>query len=489
MANVGRLNVDLVARTGRFKAGLQKAKGDLRSFDGSVRKGDYVLGNFSTSASSASASVAKLNDKTSMAAKSMKTFFGVLAGVGILRSISTQILNTTNEIDELVAQSTKFGISTDALMALHRAAQMNNVEITKFDMAFQRMGRRIGEAAVGMGEAQGALKELGLDAKELKRIGLAESFYRISDAVAKVRSPMDKMRLVMKLADSEGVDLVKMFAIGTTQLRAYEEGAKRMGLTLSDVQKYQADAATDSFADLKNATFVLWKEIAYATGNLQNFALGLTKIIQKTTRLIDVTRFWIGVKKEAYSPIELTAEAQGELDAMPLEKLGDQLEKTTVKYSALAERIMKTREAIFGLESVQKHIWMEQARAAGPSAEAKMRQQISYWEQYASWQERVLEYWQKMNDAMSGKTAMDNRIAQLTDQIGMLEQSLSNKGQLGQGSASDYAGAQARGRSGTYVNGVRITTQMVDTLKQQLDALRKIASNTENPAPTGALAV
>src|SRR5210317_1869485 len=80
----------------------------------------------------------------------------------------TALVNSANKaIDALAKTADKLGVTTEALAGLRLAAQLTGVETRQLDLGLQRATRRISEAAVGTGEAQAALKELGLDAQEL----------------------------------------------------------------------------------------------------------------------------------------------------------------------------------------------------------------------------------------------------------------------------------------------------------------------------------
>lgn len=66
-------------------------------------------------------------------------------------------------------------------------------------MAMQRMTRRAAEAAQGTGEAQKAIKELGIDAVKFSNLSLEEKMYQLSDALQGVGNESDQLRIAFKL--------------------------------------------------------------------------------------------------------------------------------------------------------------------------------------------------------------------------------------------------------------------------------------------------
>src|SRR5690606_22778690 len=118
-------------------------------------------------------------------------------------------------------------------------------------MGLQRMTRRVAEAANGMGEARGALKELGLDARVLSQLPLDQQFERIADRLVLVKNESDKTRLAMKLFDSEGVALLQTMTKGAAGIREMRAEAKNLGLTLTQDAAEAAAKANDSMTRMK----------------------------------------------------------------------------------------------------------------------------------------------------------------------------------------------------------------------------------------------
>lgn len=149
-------------------------------------------------------------------------------------------------IDNLAKTADKIGITTEALSGLQHAADLTGVSSETMNMALQRMTRRVAEAARGSGEAVGALDELGISAGNLQKLPLDQQMGVIADAMGEVKNQSDKVRLAMKLFDSEGVALVNTLAGGSKGLSDMASEADRLGLTITRIDAAQIEAANDS---------------------------------------------------------------------------------------------------------------------------------------------------------------------------------------------------------------------------------------------------
>ena len=185
---------------------------------------------------------------------SMKTaLVGVIgiAGIGLL------IRQSLNATDTLSKTARKIGTTTEALGRLRHAADITGVEVRTMDMAMQRFVRRTSEAARGTGEAKGALRELNLDANVLMSMPLDEQMLHIADAFGQVKTDADRVRLAMRLFDSEGVALVNTLQGGAEALTQMFNEAESLGIIMSGSAAQGVEDANDALTRL----FSLFKGI------------------------------------------------------------------------------------------------------------------------------------------------------------------------------------------------------------------------------------
>lgn len=222
MATIGSLVVNLAARTGQFTKGLAAGGKSTSKFVANLERGTSKLLGFGGALTSIAGA----------------------AGLGFL------VKKSFASIDALAKTADKIGISTENLSRLQHAAELTGVPITALNMGLQRFGRRVSQAADGAGEAQGALRELGLDAQRLEQVGLHESFLSVADALEKIPNPLDRVRIAQKLFDSEGVALVNTLAAGREGLEEMGRESDRLGRTISAELAKKVQDANDAMLRL-----------------------------------------------------------------------------------------------------------------------------------------------------------------------------------------------------------------------------------------------
>lgn len=217
MPSLGKLEYEIGANTRKFLGEMEKVEGRLSKTAFAMRKGINTAGMYSAAITAA----------------------GIAIGTKL---VSGQL----KAIDALAKTSDKLGIATEALGGLRHAAELTGVSAGTMDMALQRMTRRVAEAGQGTGEAKNALLELGLSAEALTRLSPDKQFNALTMAMGGVASQSDKVRLAMKLFDSEGVALVNTMALGSEGLADAQRAAERYGIAISRIDAAQVEAANDA---------------------------------------------------------------------------------------------------------------------------------------------------------------------------------------------------------------------------------------------------
>lgn len=207
--------------------------------------------------SSASAGVRKVGG----AVLSAKTAIVGLVGAAGFGALIKQGLAAG---DSLAKTADKIGVTTEALAGMRHAAELTGVSTETMDMALQRFTRRASEAAIGTGEAQGALKELGINAEELVKLPLDQQMEIVADSMGGLATQSDRVRIAMKLFDSEGVALVNTLGGGSDALREMIAEADHLGLALSRTDTAQIEAANDAFTRAKGVITGLTNQFTVA---------------------------------------------------------------------------------------------------------------------------------------------------------------------------------------------------------------------------------
>lgn len=162
-------------------------------------------------------------------------------GMGLL------IANSLKATDALAKTASKIGTTTESLSALQYAGQLTGVEVNTMNMALQRFTRRTAEAAVGTGEAKGALRELRVDARKLTRLPLDQQMLTLADAFEDAKNRgVNPLKIAFKLFDSEGAALVNTLALGRDGLTELLGEARALGVVMSSSAAKGVEDANDS---------------------------------------------------------------------------------------------------------------------------------------------------------------------------------------------------------------------------------------------------
>ena len=169
---------------------------------------------------------------------------GAAAGMGLL------IRQSVNATDALAKTASRIGTTTKELQKLQFASEISGLNIQQANMALQRFSRRAAEAARGTGEAQGVIRELGLDARELAKAPLSEAMLMLADAFENVEGGTQQLRIAFKLFDSEGAGMVTMLNQGSEAMRELFQEAEALGFLLSANAVAGVEETQDAFTRL-----------------------------------------------------------------------------------------------------------------------------------------------------------------------------------------------------------------------------------------------
>lgn len=197
-------------------------------------------------------------------AKQAVVGFGVGLVAGISVGAATRALREQyNEIDKLAKASSRLNIELEELTALQYAAAttsgLSNDQTLK---GLEKMVRRVSEAAAGTGEAQAALKDLGLEAKALTMLRPDEMFRRIADRMQLVADKGSKLRLATKIFDDEQAGIFTLLEKGAADIDRMANGAKALGMTFSSFDAARVEAANDAMTELNTVLTAFAREFS-----------------------------------------------------------------------------------------------------------------------------------------------------------------------------------------------------------------------------------
>jgi len=157
---------------------------------------------------------------------------------------------TANAQDQAGKFALKIGKSVENLTKYQFAAKQSGIRTETFNMAIQRMERRLGEAAVGTGEALGALNDLGIEAKTFADLPLDTQLQTLAEKFSNMESGTTALKTAFKLFDSEGVVMLQLLKKGSPAMKKMAERAEELGLVVSEQAAANSERFNDSLGDL-----------------------------------------------------------------------------------------------------------------------------------------------------------------------------------------------------------------------------------------------
>lgn len=244
--SLGTLTIDLVAKTGGFTSGMDKAGRSSQKWRKQVESDAKMVGV-------ALGSVA-------LAAAAAATSVGV-AGFNLVKSTSRQITET-----DRWAKSLK--MSTQNLLAWQFAAEKAGVSGDQMADIFKDIGDKIGDAVLNKsGEAVDALNALGLSAEKLSKATPDQQLLAIGEALGKIGTNAEKTTIL----ESMGNDLSKLLPL-------FDNNNEKLQQFISLAKDYGVAPDTKSIDDLVKVNRLFEDMEAQAKGLKMEIASGLAKV-------------------------------------------------------------------------------------------------------------------------------------------------------------------------------------------------------------------
>lgn len=219
MATVGKITIDLIARTQKLEAGFKRATKKANRYSRAIKKQESFLKN---------------------AGKAAAGYFSAAALGGIVKR-NLELLDTTSKL------ARSLNTNTEALTEIrYAAAKMAGVEGPALDKAMEKMTVNIKKASLGGGEAKRALESIGLSVHDLAKMRPEEALEAIADGMNKTADANTNLTAAAALFGQRGAKLVGMLSKGSGELQKFRQEAVELGLSMSTTTAEGAEKANDA---------------------------------------------------------------------------------------------------------------------------------------------------------------------------------------------------------------------------------------------------
>ncbi|MEW6332092.1 MAG: hypothetical protein AB1560_11600 [Pseudomonadota bacterium] len=179
---------------------------------------------------------------------------GVVVGALAVTAATTAAVMIKNQID--IADATgktaeKLGTTAEAVSALTYVASLADVSAQELANSLQFMNRNLSDAAKGTGEARFAIKDLGLNAQELKNMRPEEAMFAIAAALEKIPSQADRAAIAADIFNDRTGKMLNVLRGGPDVIRANMAEAERFGKVISTETARAAEEFNDNITRLK----------------------------------------------------------------------------------------------------------------------------------------------------------------------------------------------------------------------------------------------
>lgn len=288
MVTVGSLAYSIVANTQQFTAGIVASKSELRTlkeafvstqspterFSASIDHLTQLAQKFPAKADVINRSIQQMRAEMSKAEFDASRFGQVWNKIGfnidpvsvasrafgVARDGVNAVVEKIEDLNQLSKRSELLGVPVRSMIGLSEAAEkLSGVDLPQFESAFTKMASNIAAAAMGEGEAGGALARLGLDPEKLSGLRADDQFLAIADALQNVQNAGERLALSKTILGKGGVELASTLAAGGDAIRRIADEEIRASqidlVNLDDIKSaHEAmDDLSDSVKGLSNA--------------------------------------------------------------------------------------------------------------------------------------------------------------------------------------------------------------------------------------------
>lgn len=209
---------------------------------------------------------------------------GAYVSVATVRQFTSALTEQLHVMDDIAKAATNIGTTTEFLSTLEfitgKTAGFNEGQAIK---AIEKMARRLGQAAMGTGEAQTALEKLSLSAKLLIALGPEQSYFAIADAMRDITNDAERQALALKLFDDEQAGIHTTMKLTTKEYEKQRDILAGMNGILKGNEAKKAEQAVDELDEIKRLAGGAKKEAAIRGTGAISTAAGLFRGIAKTS--------------------------------------------------------------------------------------------------------------------------------------------------------------------------------------------------------------
>lgn len=185
------------------------------------------------------------------------------------------------------------GESTKSVQELSFIAEITGGSTDQLALSMERLQVNLQKALTGTGPTAAALNALGLSAKELIALPIAEQMNRIADAVSKFADGGNKTAIVMELLGRGGAQMIPVLDKGREGLDELRQAADESGAVMSEKTVKAFSSLEHGLVTMKNAAKGLGGTlVGELAGGLTSASNAITQMMADMNATISGGALW-----------------------------------------------------------------------------------------------------------------------------------------------------------------------------------------------------
>ena len=216
----------------------------------------------------------------------------VAAVVEGVKKLHETTLEAAADVDNVITESMKTGLSTETIQQLQYAENLIDVSYQTITGSLTKLTRAMENAKDGNADAIASFQELGVSIYDLSTGELRsaeEVFYNVVDALGEIENSTDRDATAMELLGKSAQDLNPLIIQGTDTLRDLAAEATKTGFVLDEAQTKKLGEVDDAYQRLTLSVDAAKKQIAaeFAPASKEGMELFADAVSKAGKALVD----------------------------------------------------------------------------------------------------------------------------------------------------------------------------------------------------------
>lgn len=282
--SLGTLTVDLIAKIGGFKAGMDQAERSAEKASRKIiaeknamaKKLDSIYSGISTGAVAAFSAI------------------GVAAGIAVT-AITNSVKEGVEYADKFDEISARLQLDVEKLQELNFAGSLSGVDLGELEGALPKLSKAMQDSTEKGSHFQELFASLGVSAIDPTTGKLKDTitfFKELADVFASFDEPVAEASLAMDLFGKSGAGMLELLNRGSEGINALGQRARDLGLIL-DEETTSSIANMKDNVDILKTSFTIFgaqlaSELSPVIINLTNYFVEWNRTGEGTKQVIDV---------------------------------------------------------------------------------------------------------------------------------------------------------------------------------------------------------